>query len=363
MNICLIGNGLTSLVLAKVLITKNLSVSLFFESKKSDNLKSRTIGISKKNYDYFVNNIINIKKISWPIKNIEIYKESNLGKKIFNFKSNSKQLFSIVKYNNLYNLINNDLKKNKLFRKIKKNKIYYNDLVKNYKFDLIVNTDSKNSISKEFFFRKILKDYKSTAFTTILNHKKIKNDIATQIFTDSGPLAFLPISNIETSIVFSVLKNKNNYSEKKIKDLMLKYNIKFKIKSFSNFEKFNLKYLILKKYFHKNILSFGDAIHKVHPLAGQGFNMTIRDIKIFSDLIQDRLDLGLPLDSYILEKFESITKHNNFFFSSGINFINDFFKFENKYGNKYTNQFLTSLGKNKYFNKYASELADKGLGF
>ena len=217
MNICLIGNGLTSLVLAKVLITKNLSVSLFFESKKSDNLKSRTIGISKKNYDYFVNNIINIKKISWPIKNIEIYKESNLGKKIFNFKSNSKQLFSIVKYNNLYNLINNDLKKNKLFRKIKKNKIYYNDLVKNYKFDLIVNTDSKNSISKEFFFRKILKDYKSTAFTTILNHKKIKNDIATQIFTDSGPLAFLPISNIETSIVFSVLKNKNNYSEKKLK--------------------------------------------------------------------------------------------------------------------------------------------------
>ena len=35
----------------------------------------------------------------------------------------------------------------------------------------------------------------------------------------------------------------------------------------------------------KNILSFGDLIHKVHPLAGQGFNMTIRDIKSLSNII------------------------------------------------------------------------------
>ena len=27
-----------------------------------------------------------------------------------------------------------------------------------------------------------------------------------------------------------------------------------------------------------NILAFGDLLHKIHPLAGQGFNMTIRDM-------------------------------------------------------------------------------------
>ena len=32
--------------------------------------------------------------------------------------------------------------------------------------------------------------------TTIINHEKISNNIATQIFTKNGPLAFLPISNI-----------------------------------------------------------------------------------------------------------------------------------------------------------------------
>ena len=35
-----------------------------------------------------------------------------------------------------------------------------------------------------------------------------------------------------------------------------------------------LKFSLLRNYSFKNILSFGDLLHKVHPLAGQGFNMT-----------------------------------------------------------------------------------------
>ena len=173
----------------------------------------------------------------------------------------------------------------------------------------------------------------------------------------------MPISNNETSIVFSVLNNDNAFDEKKIKELILKYNSKFKIKSFVNFEKFNLKYLILRKYFYNNILSFGDHLHKIHPLAGQGFNMTLRDIKIFSGLIQERLDLGLPLDSFILKQFEEKTKSKNYIFSTGIDFIYEFFKLENKYGNKYSNQILSAVGKNNTFSKYVSKIADNGLFF
>ena len=43
----------------------------------------------------------------------------------------------------------------------------------------------------------------SNAYVTIISHKKIENNIATQIFTSKGPLAFLPISN-ETSVVYSI---------------------------------------------------------------------------------------------------------------------------------------------------------------
>ena len=35
-------------------------------------------------------------------------------------------------------------------------------------------------------------------------------------------------------------------------------------------------------------------MHKIHPLAGQGFNMTIRDIKNIIEIIKYKIDLGLP---------------------------------------------------------------------
>ena len=156
---------------------------------------------------------------------------------------------------------------------------------------------------------------------------------------------------------------KKNKSKEEIKELIIKYNKFYKINSFSKFEKFNLKFSILRKYYLRNILCFGDNLHKIHPLAGQGFNMTLRDIQILSDLIDEKIDLGLPLDSSIFKEFESKTKHLNYIFSSGINFIHEFFKFDNKYGNNYSKEILKYLGKNKLFNQYISKFADQGLTF
>ena len=39
------------------------------------------------------------------------------------------------------------------------------------------------------------------------------------------------------------------------------------------------------------MLAFGDLLHRVHPLAGQGFNMTIRDIVSLSKIIKNKIDL------------------------------------------------------------------------
>ena len=60
----------------------------------------------------------------------------------------------------------------------------------------------------------------------------------------------------------------------------------------------NLKSFNLRSYYHNNILAFGDLLHRIHPLAGQGFNMTIRDIKFLLILLKKK-DLGLPIDSSV----------------------------------------------------------------
>jgi len=361
MNICLIGDGLTNLILAKILANRNINVSICSEVKKIKKFASRTIGISKHNFDFFKSNIVDIKKISWPINYIQVFNELNQKEEILNFGSTNNQLFYIVKHNELYESAKKNIEKNKFIKKIKIKKSFYDSIIKNSEFDLIINSDMQNKISKEIFFKRINKDYKSVAFTAIIKHQKCINYKAVQIFTRFGPLAFLPCSNTETSIVFSALNEKKSKSEKDIKELINKYNKYYKINSFSIFEKFNLKFSIPRKYYYKNILCFGDNLHKIHPLAGQGFNMTLRDIKILSDLIDKKIDLGLPLDSSIFKEFELKTKHLNYIFSSGINFIHEFFKFDNKCGNNYSKKILKYLGKNELFNKYTSKFADQGL--
>ena len=201
--------------------------------------------------------------------------------------------------------------------------------------------------------------WKSTFY--IIEHKKKPNTTATQIFTKLGPIAFLPLSNFKTSVVFSVSVEDKNFNDNEILKLIKFYNYKYKIINFSKLEKFNLSFSASRNYFYKNILAFGDVIHRVHPLAGQGFNITLRDIKVLSGLIQNRIELGLPLDNSIFQDFEKKTKHLNYIFTSTVDFVHEFFKLDNKINNNYSKEIFNLIDKNNSLNRFFSKYANKGL--
>ena len=355
MKVCILGSNLSALTLAKALVNQNIFVDILVSKKTSSFNKSRTLGISKSNIEFFNKYIININNITWKLKKIDILSE-NYKKKLINFENNGEILFCIIKNHELYEILQKSLSKNKNCKIIKQNKNF--NFFENY--DLIINTDYSNSISKKFFYKKIVKKYNSTAYATIIKHEKISNNIATQIFTKKGPLAFLPISNKETSIVYSIenlRKNKNVNLENLIED----YNFKYKIKKINKIEKFKLSYFHLRSYYYKNILAFGDLLHKIHPLAGQGYNMTVRDIKILNKIISEKIDLGLPLDSSVNSEFEKKTKHKNFLFSNGIDFIYEYFNLEKNTNNNILSKSINLIGKNSYINKMFTKIADKGV--
>ena len=117
----------------------------------------------------------------------------------------------------------------------------------------------------------------------------------------------------------------------------------------------------MRNYYHKNILAFGDLLHRVHPLAGQGFNMIIRDIRDLSKIIQDKIELGIQLDSIILEEFERKTKNSNFIFSNGVDFIYELFNFDKTTKNLNLSKVLKIFGKNKKLMNSIIKYADSGL--
>ena len=170
MKISIIGNNLTALVLAKVLLKKKIQVDLFYEENITKNLKSlRTIGVTHSNV-LFLNKYF----------------------KGIDFK------FAVFKYENIYKFVNSSLKKEKNFKSIK-TKLDKKLVQKKYllSYDLVIDINLRNTLSKKFFSRKIKKDYFSRAYVTIINHKQIKNNIAKQIFSSSGPLAFCQFRTIK----------------------------------------------------------------------------------------------------------------------------------------------------------------------
>ena len=241
----------------------------------------------------------------------------------------------------------------------KKKKIYY---------DLIVLCLGGNSklYSKFSNGRNITKNYNQIAVTALVSHNyKIKNP--SQYFLKEGPLAVLPYSKNKFSLVWSLENNFFEENKKKIKSL-----INLKIKNiFDTRKKFEITdlqffpiHLNLKtEYFKSNILIFGQGIHSIHPIAGQGFNLIIRDIIKLHDLIAKNLSLGLTIkNSNILKDFKSSRGPENTLMGLGVDFTSTFFK-QYKYLEPMKNMILKKIDKINFLKKIGKKISDTGIYF
>ena len=361
MKISIIGNNLSGLILARALSNKNINVEIFYIGKSKKPKSNRTIAITNKNMNFIEKHLFHIsKKFINPINEIGIATENSKNKEILNFK-NKKNLFYLIRNDDLIRILKKNLKGVKL-NKIK-NQNFYESLLNKNKKDLIINCEKNNIYNKKFFHKKFNKNYNSIAFTFIINHEPVNNNKALQIFTKHGPLAFLPLSKFQTSIVFSINKKSFIRSDSEVYDLFKKYNKIYKKIKFSKIEKVELKFEVARHYYHDEILLFGDSLHQIHPLAGQGFNMTIRDLQILINEIIKIKDLGLTINKNLLKEFQTKTKSYNFLYSNSINLIESFFKIDNNFKNKISNSIPLSLNKNKIFKNLFMKVADEGFNF
>ena len=365
MKICIIGSGLTALVLAKNLLKNNFIVHLYCKNYENQINSVRSLGISSDNLVFLNEHVKGLNNLAMAIDKIEIFTEKNLNKQILNFFEENKKQFYIFKHYKIYNLFKQNLKKSKNFNVFKKTNIENLNLKKVSKeYDIVIDTVLSNKIGNRFFYNKVKKKYHAKAFITIIKHSRLKNNIARQIFTKRGPIAYLPLSQYETSVVYSIKRQEpKDYNISAVKEYINYYNKFYSIKSFEKFESFDLKLSLLKNYHFKNILAFGDALHNIHPLAGQGFNMTIRDINNLIKIFDKNISLGLPVDENCLKDFENNFKYKNFLFANGLDLIYEFFKIENKIPTIFSKNFFDVIDRNIYLKNLSSKIANKGFNF
>ena len=176
-----------------------------------------------------------------------------------------------------------------------------------------------------------------------------------------GPLAILPFSKNNFSFVWSVDKD---FPKKDI-NLIIKSKIcevlKTKKIQISNQPSYPLMLNLKRKYYKNDILILGEGLHTVHPIAGQGFNLVLRDINKLQQRLKYYTELGMSLKSTsALEDFTNNRKSENIITGIGIDLTHNFFK-QNKLLDPLKEAILKNISKNNTLKKISKFISNQGL--
>ena len=292
----IVGAGIIGMTMALALCRSGKKVAIIERNLEKSLKINRVYTLSEKTKLFYQeiglwDDILEINNLD----GMSIYYRNLEKNNIISFSRNNNNIGYIVQSKNIILALKETLGKYKNFSLMDKSMVNNMEEFKNsvkIKTDKNIEIEGKYLISCEGSNSKIKKDinikntyddYKSIALVFNIEHKIPNNNIAFQIFLESGPIAFLPIDNNNFSMVVSV-KNKfasdENFSKENICNyLEIISNGKFgKIQVKGEVASFNLMGFDSEKYKLNNILFVGDSAHGIHPLAGMGLNLGVSDI-------------------------------------------------------------------------------------
>ena len=207
--------------------------------------------------------------------------------------------------------------------------------------------------------------YDHTAIVATVKSEHEHGNTAYQRFQEAGPLAFLPLDkpNI-SSIVWSSLAELNTtrmhmHNQDFCKELAHQFQGSLgNLTLIGDRKCFPLQMLHAHRYIDERIALIGDAVHVVHPLAGQGANLGLLDSAALSEVIinayNNNLDIGSNL---ILRKYERWRKGHNIFMLALMDGFKRLFGSDISVCRYLRNAGLRLFDKNKWVKKEISRFA------
>lgn len=160
---------------------------------------------------------------------------------------------------------------------------------------LLVAADGGNSsIRQQLDIHARQIDYDQTAIITRVNAQIPADGIAYERFTESGPLAFLPMGWRNYSVVWTLQPEQAQrimqLSEQDfIQQLQQTFGYRLgRLKLISKRHAFPLQLIHSKEMIAKRVALLGNAAHQLHPVAGQGFNLGLRDAACLANLLMQK---------------------------------------------------------------------------
>jgi 2-octaprenylphenol hydroxylase len=185
--------------------------------------------------------------------------------------------------------------------------------------DLVVGADGSRSFVRTVAgINSRLWPYGQTAVVTHLQPEEPHCATAWQRFLKDGPLGILPLADGRVSIVWSTTPD-NARRAGDVDDVQLGQilsaasdRVLGDLTPAGPRGSFPLAAQHAERYVLPGIALIGDAAHAIHPLAGQGANLGLRDAGELADVISSALQQGLhPADLPVLRRYERARRGSN----------------------------------------------------
>ncbi|MEE2661882.1 MAG: UbiH/UbiF/VisC/COQ6 family ubiquinone biosynthesis hydroxylase [Pseudomonadota bacterium] len=184
---------------------------------------------------------------------------------------------------------------------------------------LLVAADGRNSPLREIAGIPVISwNYPQISMVCTIQHEVSHFGIAQEHFQRGGPFAVLPMTENRASIVWTEQTNVATdilslSDELFVKSLQNRLGKALgKIQVLSQRWAYPLSLVHATRYTAERFALIGDAAHAIHPIAGQGLNLGIRDVAVLAEVIVDAARLGLdPGLSNVLNRYQSWRRPDN----------------------------------------------------
>jgi 2-octaprenyl-6-methoxyphenol hydroxylase len=202
---------------------------------------------------------------------------------------------------------------------------------------LFVAADGKRSHLRERAGIKCVRwSYPQIGIVTTVAHTKPHHGLAMQHFFPAGPFAILPLKGNRSSIVWTEDKTRGEA-------IMTSDDATFLAELTKRFghrlggievagprQSFPLDFQMSRSFIADRLVIVGDAAHVVHPLAGQGLNIGMRDVAALTEIVVEATRLGLDIGSSVqLERYQRWRRFDSAFSGTVMDGLNRLFSNDN----------------------------------